>query len=85
MDGELITPEYSLKLRNHSPDGFAWGYGGSGPSQLALAILLKVTTEENALCFYQDFKWEFIVNWIQQDCEVKIDIQRWLKKKLNGR
>jgi hypothetical protein len=26
-------------LYNHSPTGFAWGYGGSGPAQLALAIL----------------------------------------------
>jgi hypothetical protein len=26
-------------LRNHSPDGFEFGYGGSGPAQLALAIL----------------------------------------------
>lgn len=28
-----------LDLFNHSPDGFEWGYGGSGPAQLALAIL----------------------------------------------
>jgi hypothetical protein len=31
-----------LDLRNHSPTGFAWGYGGSGPSQLSLAILSDV-------------------------------------------
>jgi hypothetical protein len=24
----------------HSPDGFEWGYGGSGPADLALAILV---------------------------------------------
>jgi hypothetical protein len=24
----------------HSPDGFEWGYGGSGPSDLALSILV---------------------------------------------
>ncbi len=28
-----------LELRNHSPTGFNWGYAGSGPCQLALAIL----------------------------------------------
>lgn len=28
-----------LDLWNHSPDGFNWGYGGSGPAQTALAIL----------------------------------------------
>lgn len=26
-------------LHNHSPTGFNWGYGGSGPAQAALAIL----------------------------------------------
>lgn len=26
-------------LRDHSTTGFSWGYGGSGPAQLALAIL----------------------------------------------
>lgn len=25
-------------LKNHSPDGFEWGYEGSGPAQLALAL-----------------------------------------------
>jgi Family of unknown function (DUF6166) len=25
-------------LRNHSPEGFGWGYEGSGPAQLALAL-----------------------------------------------
>lgn len=32
-----LNPRYDLA--NHSPDGFAWGYPGSGPAQLALAIL----------------------------------------------
>ena len=32
-----LNPRYDL--RNHSPTGFAWGYLGSGPAQLALAIL----------------------------------------------
>ena len=31
-----------LDLYNHSPDGFEWGYAGSGPAQLALAILADV-------------------------------------------
>lgn len=28
-----------LDVANHSPTGFSWGYNGSGPAQLALAIL----------------------------------------------
>lgn len=52
----ILSPRRSQKLRNHSPAGFEWGYGGSGPAQLALAILLEVTTEEVALNLYQAFK-----------------------------
>lgn len=32
-------------VRNHSPDGLEWGYGGSGPGQLALALLLHALNE----------------------------------------
>lgn len=50
-----------LDLRNHSPTGFEWGYGGSGPAQLALAILAHhCQSEEDALNFYQRFKWVVI-------------------------
>jgi len=49
-----------LDLRNHSPTGFAWGYGGSGPSQLALAILADLHSDAKALQWYQPFKWRVI-------------------------
>jgi Family of unknown function (DUF6166) len=57
-DGKVIDPEVSLKVVNHSPTGFCWGYLGSGPAQLALAILLVHLKgdEERALALYQDFK-----------------------------
>jgi len=35
-----LDPRPSLQFWKHSPDGFEWSYGGSGPAQLALAILL---------------------------------------------
>lgn len=47
-------------LVNHSPDGFAWGYGGSGPAQLALAICASRVSEEEALKIYQRFKDEVV-------------------------
>ena len=50
-----------LDLANHSPTGFEFGYGGSGPSQSALAILADFTEDDQlALRRYQDFKWVFI-------------------------
>jgi hypothetical protein len=46
-----------LDLRNHSPTGFEWGYGGSGPAQLALALLADAAgDDEVALKYYQEFK-----------------------------
>jgi hypothetical protein len=60
MNGVSFDPARSQQLRNHSPDGFEWGYGGSGPSQLALALLLEELDEESALSLYQDFKWVVI-------------------------
>ena len=46
MNGVSFDPARSQQLRNHSPNGFEWGYGGSGPSQLALALLLEELDEE---------------------------------------
>ena len=61
----VLDPGPSLKLWNHSPAGFEWGFFGSGPAQLALAILfdgllrLGVSQEEAARLAklrHQEFK-----------------------------
>jgi len=31
----------------HSPDGFAWGYNGAGPNELARCLLIDATGEED--------------------------------------
>jgi len=55
---------FHLELRNHSPTGFAWGYNGSGPAQLALALLMDALGDaELALKHYQDFKWKVVAGW----------------------
>ena len=52
-----MDPFPSQAVRNHSPTGFAWGYGGSGPAQLALAILMDQRVPPRiAERFYQSFK-----------------------------
>jgi hypothetical protein len=54
---DQLTPKRSLELANHSPSGFSWGYAGSGPAQLALALLLDYTDDEDvALAEYMEFK-----------------------------
>lgn len=53
-------------LRNHSPDGFSWGYHGSGPSQLALALLADaLEDDERAEQLYQTFKALVVAGWDQ--------------------
>ena len=49
-----------LDLWNHSPTGFEFGYGGSGPAQLALAILADCCGDELAVAYHQPFKWAVI-------------------------
>lgn len=63
VDEVPLDPRASQKIMNHSPDGFNWGYGGSGPSQLALAILLDYYgSGAPELNFYQTFKFRVIAN-----------------------
>jgi predicted ribonuclease YlaK len=72
--GNKLDPKASLKLVNHSPDGFNWGYAGSGPAQLALAICLEIMGPDKALAIYQDFKFLYITRLPQTDFEVDIQI-----------
>lgn len=50
-----------LDLWNHSPTGFEAGYGGSGPAQLALAILADALDDDDlAIRLHQKYKWQVI-------------------------
>jgi hypothetical protein len=86
--GRVLTPARSQNVRNHSPDGFQWGYSGSGPAQLALALLLDVFNNKKlAQAYYQHFKafivcrwgdaWEIsqaeILDWAIEECESRIE------------
>ena len=75
VDGDLLDPR--LDLYNHSPDGFEWGYGGSGPAQLALAILAHhLSDDEQALGLHQRFKSLVIAGlpkrgWTLTGCQIE--------------
>jgi len=82
--GGVITffPTASQKLYNHSPDGFAWGYEGSGPAQLALALIYDATRDkEVALASYQNFKFKIVSSWpMDEKWEITDDkIREWLE------
>ena len=83
LTAKILRPERSQRVKNHSPDGFNWGYAGSGPAQLALAILLEVTNDEaKALAHYQDFKFQVIAGITSQTTNWEIEEQKiiaWLE------
>lgn len=55
VNGRPLNPH--LDLWNHSPTGFEWGYGGSGPAQLALALLADHLGDgDQAIELHQEFK-----------------------------
>lgn len=58
VDGEPLDTRYDLL--SASPSGFEWGYGGSGPAQLAIALLAHAYDEEFAADHYQWFKREVV-------------------------
>ncbi len=62
VDGDLLDWRASLEVINHSPTGIEWGYGGRGPAQLGLAILLTMSDEKTAVHLHQRFKEEFLVD-----------------------
>lgn len=66
----------------HSPDGFNWGYGGSGPAELARCLLLEVVgTDSGNGWHYQDFKGEFVAHWKDDWSISDEDIKAWVNKK----
>lgn len=76
------TKTYQLPhIERHSPDGFQWGYGGSGPADTALSILTDCIGEEKASKHYQSFKFDFVA---AAGDELKIteqEIKEWLNSK----
>ncbi len=77
----------------HSPTGFGWGYGGSGPADLALSILADYFGERPTKDdlyhgrgravdprLYQPFKWQFIATASPEGFTITgEEISEWLK------
>ena len=79
VDGRRLNPR--LDLWNHSPTGFEWGYGGSGPAQLALAILADhCVSDTEAFNFHHRYKWAVIAElprrWTVTSDEIDAVLQK---------
>lgn len=62
----------------HSPDGFQWGYGGSGPADLARSILWDVLGHEPLPSTYQAFKFAHVAGWGDTWEITDVEIRAWL-------
>jgi uncharacterized protein DUF6166 len=76
INGLPLKPEESHEVLNISP-GFAWGYGGDAPQQLAIAILDRLVGPATALKLYQDLTHGYIAGLPQRDFNVHINL-RWV-------
>jgi hypothetical protein len=61
-DGTITRLKHEVR---HSPDGFSWGYGGSGPADLARSILAAHLGYVPPPAVYQEFKRHFVARWEQ--------------------
>jgi hypothetical protein len=85
-EGDEIMPLAPRNdLRNHSPQGFECGYQGSGPAQLALAMLADFAGDDGlALDLYQAFKQEVVARLPREEGHWEITaehIQQFLSSK----
>ncbi|MDE0944683.1 MAG: DUF6166 domain-containing protein [Alphaproteobacteria bacterium] len=76
VDGQPLDAR--LDLRDFHASGFEWGYEGSGPSQLAVAILADHADPQTALGNYRKFVQIFIA-------EIEGDSWRLTSDEINQR
>lgn len=73
----------------HSPDGFSWGYHGSGPAELARCLLWDVLGREPGRALYHDFKDDVIANlpsfafWTLTEDEIRAYIKQRAERPWN--
>jgi len=74
---------------NHSPDGFEWGYGGSGPAQSAYAILRTFfedyfsgdvrKAKHFAFALHQDFKFKYVAGFQHNERQILAkEVEKWV-------
>lgn len=82
-EGNLKYMNVPQTIVNHSPTGLEWGYGGSGPADMALNILFMFTGDRAfADRWHQDFKFAFVAGLNREGGTIPGEtIQQWIKEK----
>lgn len=65
----------------HSPSGLEWGYGGSGPADLALSVLRSLADAPTADALYQRFKDEVVTTVPEEGGVLRAaDVRQWVER-----
>lgn len=88
IDGETVVTVNNLPLKHYTdggsirPPDFNWGYAGSGPAQLALAIMVHEFGNdlEDHPANYHDFKFDVISVLEDSFSLTSYDITLWVKQ-----
>jgi hypothetical protein len=77
--GALVAIEQRFVV--HSPDGFEWGYHGSGPADLALNVLALFVPPPEAWRLHQEFKRAFIAPLPRRGGILRAaEIMKWIRE-----
>ncbi len=86
-DGSTLPLAPSRAWLNHRSTGFEWGHVGSGPAQLALALILDVTGDpDTAREAHQALMWTKVARWPQGEPWAVTDgeLRAWLAANRSG-
>jgi len=76
----LQLPELESHEVRHSPSGFEWGYYGSGPAELARAILVTAFPDDPIVrrpACYQHFKQDVVAELPHEFRLTLTEIRAW--------
>ena len=74
LNGKLLNLQTSLKYCSKSPTGFNWGYGGSGPGQLAHEICRKLYGLKIAKNVFHSFKLRYLAGIQDDSFDLMLDL-----------
>src|SRR4051794_10424179 len=82
-DGRPLDLRLDLRKHANQPE---WGYAGSGPAQLALALLADALDDDVAMELHQKFKFGIVAGfehqgWILTQAEIRSWIAELLARK----
>ncbi|WP_312909961.1 DUF6166 domain-containing protein [Natronosalvus caseinilyticus] len=79
VDGDPLNSRYDLLPASRSE--IEWGYGGSGPAQLAIALLAHAVDDEAACDHYQRFKRDVVAELPEKGWALRAaDLDAWYEE-----